>query len=668
MNLKGFVKECHKKEVFKMLSIYIVSSWLILQVLAVIAEPLGLPQKSVTYLILILLIGFPIYIYYMWKFKLLKYEIQQTEDPNTPYNKSAFQKMYFSSLFVITIMSVLAASLIINNNFIQDIKLRTIKSNDKIAVLEFTNNTGDKDLDIIGKMTANWIVHGITKNKIAQVISPKIVNDYTSVIKSQATANITELLKTYFKPSKIIDGNFYKQDNKLFLEGSIKDGLINETYFTFETIECDSNSPLDCAEKLKQNILGYLIIEDKKDVSGYILNSNQQKVSYYEETPPNLKAYQYLTNANENYNNQELFIDLINKAIAADSNFFEPKVHEISYYYNKGDFKIADSLRQIIALNSKLSDRQRNHLSIYESALNGKNDKAYRYQKNEYNSAPLDRAANMTTMTIALQYVNRPEDIEDIFDVISMKELSIENCPRCGFRYYMKGLADVELGNYNNAISMLLPLTNIIEANYLKRPLLSAYIKSGDYITLDKYLSDLELKTSPDDLAELLLYSGKHLIIANQKDKADIYFNKIIALKNEISNSSTVAGTYYYKEDYSSALKLFRSLLASNAKSIDNLVHLSISNFNSGNFTEAKKLILTLDQLKSDYQFGEVDYGWAKYYAAVGDKDKSLEYLLKAVSQGYNYTHSTFHNDPHFKMYKDTPEFKQILNYWHTTI
>jgi len=665
MSLKGFIKECHEKQVFKMLSIYIVSSWLILQVLAVIAQPLGLPGKSVTYLILILLIGFPVYIYYVWKFKLLKYEIEKTIDPTTPYNKSAFQRKYFSSLLVITIMSTLAAALIINNNFIRDIKLRTIKSNDKIAVLEFTNNTGDKKLDINGKMTANWIVHGITKNKIAQVISPKIVNDYTSVIKSQATASITELLKTYFKPSKIIDGNFYKQGDRLFLEGSIRDGLINETYFTFETIECDSDSPLDCAEKLKQEILGYLIIKDNQDDSGYIVKDDNQKVSYYEETPPNLEAYQYNLTALENLDNQDLFISLINKAIAADSNYFEPKIHRIVYHYNKSNYTITDSLLQIIALNSKLSLRQRKYLSIFESILDGKNDKAYRNQKSEYEITSLDMATNSNTMIIALQLVNRPEDIEAIYNEIPMEELSLENCPRCGFRYYIKGLADVELGKYTEAINILLPLTNIIDANYLKRPLLSAYIKSGDYTTLDKYLSNLELKTSQDNLAELLLYSSKHLIIENQKDKANIYLNKIIAHKDEISSSSTIANAYYYKEDYTNALKLFKLLHANIPNSIENLVHLSISNFNSGNYTEAKRLILTLDQLRADYQFGEVDYAWAKYYAAVGDKDKSLEYLLKAVSQGFNYTHSTFHNDPHFKMYKDSPEFESILTYWH---
>ena len=50
MNLKGFIKECHKKEVFKMLSIYIVSSWVVLQVLALIASPLGLPEKTEPFL------------------------------------------------------------------------------------------------------------------------------------------------------------------------------------------------------------------------------------------------------------------------------------------------------------------------------------------------------------------------------------------------------------------------------------------------------------------------------------------------------------------------------------------------------------------------------------------------------------------------------------------
>ena len=113
------------------------------------------------YSIIILLIGFPIYIYYIWKFRLLKYEIQQTEDPNTPYNKSAFQKMYFTSLLVVGLLSGIAITLIVKNNFGENFSLTKIQGNDRIAVLEFTNNTNDEKLNIIGKITANWIIHGI---------------------------------------------------------------------------------------------------------------------------------------------------------------------------------------------------------------------------------------------------------------------------------------------------------------------------------------------------------------------------------------------------------------------------------------------------------------------------------------------------------------------------
>ena len=49
-----------------------------------------------------------------------------------------------------------------------------------------------------------------------------------------------------------------------------------------------------------------------------------------------------------------------------------------------------------------------------------------------------------------------------------MDDMILENCSHCGYRYYLKGFADVELGNYDDVIEILVPITNIIEDNYLK--------------------------------------------------------------------------------------------------------------------------------------------------------------------------------------------------------
>ncbi len=70
MKFKKFVNECRENGVLKNLSIYIVSSWVLLQVVALVAEPLGFPNAIVAYLLLALLIGFPLYIYSVWKFQL----------------------------------------------------------------------------------------------------------------------------------------------------------------------------------------------------------------------------------------------------------------------------------------------------------------------------------------------------------------------------------------------------------------------------------------------------------------------------------------------------------------------------------------------------------------------------------------------------------------------
>jgi len=666
MNLKGFIKECHKKEVFKMLSIYIVSSWVVLQVLALIASPLGLPEKTVTYLIIILLIGFPIYIYYVWKFRLLKYEIQQTEDPTTPYNKSAFQKMYFSSLFVIGLLSGIAIMLIIKNNYGKNFSLEKLKSNDKIAVLEFTNNTGDLKLDIIGKITANWIIHGITENEVAQVISPKVVNDYSSILKSNTGAtDITSLLKNYFKPGKVIDGVFYKENNQLLLQGSIKDGLIDKTLISFETITCDPNTPLDCAEKLKQKVLGYLKTEGTKDESGYIKNKDDQTVSYYEETPPKYEAYEFLTSALSNEITSKLRFELLNKAIETDSSFFEPKIHIIAYHYNNGNYKTADSLTNKLLLKSNYNRRQRNWLLFYQATFSGRNDKAYRAIMLEYKLAYKDLSTNMTTMTIALQKVNRVEDIEAIFNEIPMEDMEIENCQTCGFRYYLKGLADVELEKYNEVINTLVPITNILENIVIKRPLIMAYAKSGKLNELENYLSNYRITASKEAIDYLTIFSGIQLINANQTQEANKYFNKIITNENSSSSNANMAKAYYFKGDYLNAQNIYANLHKDDPDNVEYIVHLAISYFNNGKFEAAKTHIEKLDNLRANYQFGAIDYGWAQYYNSIGDKDKALEFLLKSVSQGFDFLATTFQNDPHFRTLKDDLEFKnKIMSYW----
>lgn len=124
MKFKKFVAACRDNEVLKNLSIYIVSSWVLLQVVALVAEPMGLPEDSLTYLLIILLAGFPLYIYLLWRYvltdKIKKKPLLDQKGNRVPgkFAKSSFQKMYFSFLSVIGIIALGMVIVVLNKKFV----------------------------------------------------------------------------------------------------------------------------------------------------------------------------------------------------------------------------------------------------------------------------------------------------------------------------------------------------------------------------------------------------------------------------------------------------------------------------------------------------------------------------------------------------------------------
>ncbi|MFD2824367.1 tetratricopeptide repeat protein [Lacinutrix iliipiscaria] len=653
MNFRPFLIECRDKQIFKKLSIFIVSSWVALQALAITWEPLGLPEKSVTYLIITLLAIFPIYTLFIWKYRISKSEKEQLDEDELKKKQNQFQKLFYSSLSIITLLCALFIVFIVNNKFLTKLQLPVFEKSDKIAVLKFGNNTGNSEFDIIGKMAADWIVHGITENQVAQVVSPEIVSDYLSILNAQATSEDNEtILQDYFKPSKIISGNFYLEGNTLILQCAIAGENINETIIAFKNNECDKDKPLDCIEELKQRIIGYLITKDHPKLN-------------LQQTPPKYKAYQNVLNAKANFSNEAMYIDLLNKAIAIDSNYFEPKVLRIAYYYGLGEYKKADSLRKAIRPSSFNNTRQRNLLNHYEALIHGKNDKIYSTIKKEYDFAPFDIQTNSTFMTVALQFVNRPKELDSIYNEVTMEGLDLLNCAFCPYRIYSKALADIELKKYDDVITALKPAIEIIEDTYLKKPLVTAYIRSNKSAEVNTFIDLLKLELPLEDWQNMCLFAGNEYVLLNEKSKADEYFEKIIHSSPLESNSYTLAKAYYMKEDFSNAQKIFKNLYQANPKNINFTTYLAISNYKLGHAQKAEDLILSLNDLRADYQYGNIDYAFAKYYASTENKEDMFKHLRKSLLDGHLYTSTSFQNDPHFKSYLKTKEFESVMNFWH---
>lgn len=667
MRFDAFLKECQDKEVFKKLSIYAVFSWLVIQVISTVQQPMGLSPLIVTYVLILLLVGFPIYIFYIWKFQIAPiHKKQMAETGIVPEkrgffgSKTPFQRYYFLSIFTISCLITFVLFFVIKNNFFNKASAEAsflasrleIKNTDKIGVLKFGNNTGKDSLDIIGKMAADWIIHGITQKNIAQVVTPQIVEDYTSIIKAQLSGEEkSTVLQDYFKPAQIITGNYFLDGETLIFQSSITDGKLDETLISLEPVRCNSKNPLDCIEALKQRLLGYLITIDKRD-------------SDFEEIPPKYEAYETFLKAKNTATYDENTIKLIEKAIEIDPEYFEPRLFQLTYYYDSGDVQKADSILKQISRNFNSNKRQKNIVKIYEALLEGNNSAVYRHLKDEYNIAPYNLNTNASMLAVALQYVNKPEVVDSVYQVIDTKDSNVENCYYCANRIYLKVLAKLQLKEYDSVIHYVSDIYQYENQEYFIDPLALAYLNLGKDPKV--LLNDSRLILSVDQKAEFLLYMGQQQKIINPDSTAITALTHFDELNKAQISEETNAYVAYEKKQYQNAIRHLDKLRQKDTTNLKVLGYLANAYAALGNKTEAQQTIDQLDLLKKNkYQYGEIDYLKARYYA-VNKKDKEvLFYLKRAVSAGYLYTIYRYQYDPHFLPYINTPEFNEIMTYWH---
>ncbi len=252
-----------------------------------------------------------------------------------------------------------------------------------------------------------------------------------------------------------------------------------------------------------------------------------------------------------------------------------------------------------------------------------------------------------------------------------MERVDLNNCQECEYRYYVKGLADIELGNPQRPIEMFKDYGSTKGFEWVKEVLINAYVVTGNEEAVAEIMNAYRLTSDISLWREKTQVTAKEFLRVGDNDNADKYFNELLnsfedqttALSNE--DRELMAYAYFYKTDYEKAEKLLRSLLKEDPESIQNKTYLAMSLFKNGKEKEASSLINSLDVLRGSYQYGAIDYAKARYYAISGDEDQMIQHLIRAVSAGKRFTSFTFQHDILMKPYTQSASFQEVLNFWH---
>jgi tetratricopeptide (TPR) repeat protein len=161
-------------------------------------------------------------------------------------------------------------------------------------------------------------------------------------------------------------------------------------------------------------------------------------------------------------------------------------------------------------------------------------------------------------------------------------------------------------------------------------------------------------------------------------DNARRYYDKAIKLKPAYAEAINNLGTVYFaKKSYRRAIEQYKKALRIHPDSSSILSNLGTAYFARKNYDEAAKAYQeavaldpevfenhstqgTLVQDQSVEERAKYHYYLAKTFAKAGTRDRALQYIRKALEEGFK-ERERFVKDPEFAMLQDDREFLQIM-------
>jgi len=305
-----FFEELKKRKVFRVVGVYAVVAWLIIQIGESTFEALHLPPWALTLIIIILFTGFPIAIIFAWIFDKTpdgKIRVDKQDQDLRPVTKRKRTWFAFGGIIAGIILGVLFARLYSPDT------VEIVGTNDKsVAVLPFTTfSAEDEDNSFFADGVHDDILTQLSKIKDLKVISR------TSVVQYKNTTKTMSEIANELNVANILEGSVRRAGNQIRIVAQ----LINA--------DADNHIWSETYDREYADIFAIQSDVAKKIAGALKAVLTPKEANYINEKPTdNLEAWDLYVKANILYDkgNTELdsIISLYEQATRLDKNFLQP--------------------------------------------------------------------------------------------------------------------------------------------------------------------------------------------------------------------------------------------------------------------------------------------------------------------------------------------------------
>jgi tetratricopeptide (TPR) repeat protein len=331
-NSPGFWKELKRRGVPKVLAMYAATAFILMEAADIMLPRLGLPDWTVTLVIVLLIVGLPVVFVLSWVFDITPQGVVKTaaaEEVEESERSDVKQRRKLRISDVVIVVLFAAVVMLIYPKIFGSNEAGPNRGEISIAVMPFKNLTGDTLYNIWQGGLQNLLITSLSNS---EQLSVRQYETMFNVLGKNAGVNYASLTPTMagnaarkLDANTVIIGNMYKSEDRIRVTSNIMNPDTEEIFRSFELQGVSEDDFFVLADSLSQIIKDYLEIKSMKNEVYFEMKS------VYTESPEAYKLY--ITGQNYySFLNYPMAIENFRKALEIDSTFVSAMV-QLAYCY-----------------------------------------------------------------------------------------------------------------------------------------------------------------------------------------------------------------------------------------------------------------------------------------------------------------------------------------------
>lgn len=654
----GFFQELKRRRVIRVVVVYALVGLGVAEGADVVFPHLQLPDWSVTLVVALLLLGFPVAVGLSWAFDIGAGGLRRTP-AGVRAPGGSWRSGRIAAVGGALIISLTGVGWI----FFGRAEVELVEN--RVAVAAFDNQTGDPSLDPVGRMAADVITGALTRTNVVEVIplttTLRVMERFEADPGAAPGDDLAQALARETGARYVVTGTYYREGSDLRLQAQLLDGRRSRVLSALDPVTGDVTDPGAAISALAQRMTGAVARRLDPRSEGFLS---------YMPDPPTYEAYQRFTTGIDLFRDSR-FREAARELEAAtelDTTYVDALLARSIAHTNLGERRVADSLLSVAEERGgeRLTALQRTQIEMGRAWLEGDHATSYRAAKRFAELAPAGPPIYQTALE-AYQ-IGRYREAARILAGLDPRRADLEGW----FGYWSVRTAALHMLGEHDAELEVAREGRALHPDDRRHPGLELRAL-GALGQLDEFQRVLvETEALPErpgsDLGSVLEQAGLALRAHGHADEARELFERAISWYEEhpadVERSDAIRHDYadvlYYLGRLDASAAVFRELAEEYPDQVSYAGHLGILAALRGDEGEARRYDELLAAREDEYLTG-IHTVWRAYIAAnLNEPERAVRLFRNAVDQGANYG-VLLHDNVELEPIREHPAFQELL-------